>query len=91
MLVRVGSGWWRVARGGFGTKLCLPRARLPVLDTTGLPTLLVWLACHRRSSEHVGENETLNEPAVRFTSRPEARGSGPEAVFRFLGSGVDFF
>ena len=27
----------------------------------------------------------------RFTSRPEARGSGPEAVFRFLGSGVDFF
>ena len=27
----------------------------------------------------------------RFTSRPEARGSGVEAVFRFLGSGVDFF
>jgi len=25
----------------------------------------------------------------RFTSQPEARGSGPEAVFRFLGSGVD--
>jgi len=29
--------------------------------------------------------------AARFTSRPEARGSGVEAVFRFLGSGVDFF
>jgi len=29
------------------------------------------------------------ESPVRFTSRPEARGSGPEAVFRFLGSGVD--
>jgi len=28
---------------------------------------------------------------ARFTSRPEARGSGVEAVFRFLGSGVDFF
>ena len=28
---------------------------------------------------------------ARFNSRPEARGSGPEAVFRFLGSGVDFF
>jgi len=26
---------------------------------------------------------------ARFTSRPEARGSGVEAVFRFLGSGVD--
>ena len=26
---------------------------------------------------------------ARFTSRPEARGSGPEAVFRFLGLGVD--
>ena len=34
----------------------------------------------------------VNVPCVapaRFTSRPEARGSGPEAVFRFLGSGVD--
>jgi len=30
-------------------------------------------------------------PATRFTSRPEARESGVEAVFRFLGSGVDFF
>jgi len=29
------------------------------------------------------------QEAARFTSRPEARGSGPEAVFRFLGSGVD--
>jgi len=29
--------------------------------------------------------------SARFTSRPEARGSGVEAVFRFLGSGVDFF
>ena len=28
--------------------------------------------------------------AARYTSRPEAPGSGPEAVFRFLGSGVDF-
>jgi len=34
---------------------------LPGLDTTGLaaslPTLPVGLACHGRSSEHVGENE----------------------------------
>jgi len=30
----------------------------------------------------------VDSPA-RFTSRPEARGSGPEAVFRYLGSGVD--
>jgi len=29
------------------------------------------------------------EAPARFTSRPEARGSGPKAVFRFLGSGVD--
>jgi len=34
---------------------------------------------------------TMNVIPARFTSRPEARGSGPEAVFRFLGSGVDFF
>jgi len=32
-----------------------------------------------------------HEQEARFTSRPEARGSGAEAVFRFLGSGVDFF
>ena len=36
--------------------------------------------------------ETGSRPgAARFTSRPEARGSGVEAVFRFLGSGVDIF
>ena len=46
------------------------------------PLLLCFARCHCV--------ELLADP-TRYTSRPEARGSGPEAVFRFLGSGVDFF
>jgi len=37
------------------------------------------------------QNIFRKRATTRLTSRPEARGSGPEAVFRFLGSGVDFF
>ena len=33
--------------------------------------------------------KTWKGASARFTSRPEARGSGVEDVFRFLGSGVD--
>ena len=46
---------------GTGVAPLLSRARLCGVDTTGLatslPMLPVGLACHTRSSEHVGENE----------------------------------
>ena len=38
---------------------------------------------------HLQLQRCLYTLTSRFTSRPEARGSGVEAVFRFLGSGVD--
>ena len=42
------------------------------------------MGTHRQKS-----SQTSKSSPARFTSRPEARGSGVEAVFRFLGSGVD--
>ena len=44
----------------------------------------------RRSSK-LAKLIFLYNRAARFTSRPEARGSGVEAVFRFLGRELTFF
>ena len=47
--------------------------------------------CRLEQRAESGQPSVPTGVSARYTSRPEARGSGPEAVFRFLGSGVDFF
>ena len=76
-----------ICKGGMSASICW-RGRSPKRRAVSLMPV-----AHRSKD---GGNPLLFESfcgqkivPARYTSRPEARGSGPEAVFRFLGSGVD--
>jgi len=70
-----------------------PTSSNPPLTMLSFGSSLLSVLVERHQCHHDGTSKGLAEQyePARFTSRPESRGSGVEAVFRFLGSGVDFF